>query len=489
MIDFWTIFLASVVVFLFIWWLKTTRDSTFPPGPPTVPFIGNLLSVNPNTLLEKFEDYKKKYGDVFSLVTGSKVLVVVSGYDTLRDVFIKHGDVVSERPDSFLTREIGKNKGVSHASGALWKEHRTFTLNALREFGFGKRSLESRIIEEIEVFVEETTSKKGKPFNIHSLINVCISNIMCSIAFGHRYDHSDKNFVSLLDKINQNLSNGNILFVATIFPFVRYIPGDPCRIKKVLSNVEDVENHLRQILKDHKKEFDENSPRDFIDVYMKKIKSEKNNPNTTFDEEQLLKILAELFVAGTETSSTALRWFSLFMIRHPDVQDKMRKEINNVIGSSRYPNMEDKQNLPYCEAVIHEVLRIGAIAPISVPHGLTRDLPYKGFTIPKDALLIPNLYSVFLDEKIFQDPHAFRPERFLDEKGNLQNTEKVLVFSLGRRVCLGEALARMELFLFVTSMIQRFKLLPGDPEHLPPVEGVFGITYAPKDFVLKAVGV
>ncbi|XP_062621582.1 cytochrome P450 2C8-like [Saccostrea cucullata] len=489
MFDYWSIILSGVVVFLFIWWRKTTRDSTLPPGPPTVPFIGNLLSENPDTLLEKFEEYKNKYGDVFSLVTGSKVLVVVSGYDTLRDVFIKHGDVVSERPDSFLTTVIGKNKGVSHASGALWKEHRAFTLNALREFGFGKRSLESKIIEEIEVFVEETISMKGEPFDIHSLINICIANIMCSIAFGKRYDHSDKKFTSLLEKVNQNLSNGNILFVATILPFVRYIPGDPCQIKKVLTNTVDVENHLGQILRDHEKEFDENSSRDFIDIYMKKIKSEKSNPNTTFDEDQLLKILGELFVAGTETSTTALRWFSLFMIRHPDVQNKMRKEINDVIGSSRYPNMEDKQNLPYCEAVIHEVLRIGAIAPISVPHGLTRDLPYKDFTIPKDALLIPNLHSVLFDEKIFQDPHAFRPERFLDDKGNLQNTEKVLVFSLGRRVCLGEALARMELFLFVTSLIQRFQLLTEDPDNLPPVEGIFGITHAPKDFVLKAVGV
>lgn len=148
----------------------------------------------------------------------------------------------------------------------------------------------------------------------------------------------------------------------------------------------------------------------------------------------MLKIIGELFVAGTETTSTALRWFSLFMIRNPDVQDKMRKEIYDVIGSSRFPSMEDKPNLPYCEAVIHEVLRKGAIAPISVPHGLTGDLQYKGFTIPKDTLLIPNLYSVFFDKDIFPDPHVFRPERYVDEKGNLQHTEKVLAFSLGKQI-------------------------------------------------------
>jgi hypothetical protein len=113
MFDFWTIFLACLAVFLYIWWKKTTRDATLPPGPPTVPFLGNLLSVSPDTLMETFMEYRQKYGDVFSLITGSRVLVVVNGYDTLREIFIKHGDVVSGRPDMFLTREIGKFKGKS----------------------------------------------------------------------------------------------------------------------------------------------------------------------------------------------------------------------------------------------------------------------------------------------------------------------------------------------------------------------------------------
>jgi cytochrome P450 len=147
-----------------------------------------------------------------------------------------------------------------------------------------------------------------------------------------------------------------------------------------------------------------------------------------------VKVLEELFIAGTETTATVLAWFSLFMIRNTDVQEKMRKEINDVIGSSCFPSLEDKPNLPYCQAVIHEVLRKGTVLPMSLPHGLTSDLQYKGFTIPKDTILIPNLHSVTFDTDIFPDPHAFRPERFLDEKGNLQHTDKVLAFSLGKQI-------------------------------------------------------
>jgi cytochrome P450 len=138
-------------------------------------------------------------------------------------------------------------------------------------------------------------------------------------------------------------------------------------------------------------------------------------------------------VAGTEATSTALQWFSLFMITNTDVQDKMRKEINDVIGSSRFPSTADKPNLPYCQAVIHEVLRRGTIVPNALPHGLTDDLQYKGFSIPKGTILIPNLYSVSFDKDIFPDPHVFKPDRFLDEKGNLQHTDKVLTFSLGKQ--------------------------------------------------------
>lgn len=105
--------LVVLVVVLYFWWKKTTRDASLPPGPTTVPFLGNLLSVNPETMLDKFQEYRKKYGDVFSLVTGSKTIVVVSGYDTLREIFIKHGDVSSARPDIFITREVGKFKGTS----------------------------------------------------------------------------------------------------------------------------------------------------------------------------------------------------------------------------------------------------------------------------------------------------------------------------------------------------------------------------------------
>jgi cytochrome P450 len=152
-------------------------------------------------------------------------------------------------------------------------------------------------------------------------------------------------------------------------------------------------------------------------------------------------MVGDLFFGGTETTSTALRWFAVFMIRNPEVQDKMRKEISDVIGNSRYPSLNDKPNLPYTEAVLHEVLRMGCIVPLSIPHGLNTDLKYKDFIIPKDVILIPNLHSILFDPDVFEDPKVFRPERFLDADGNLINTEQVLVFSVGKNCFISDLFA------------------------------------------------
>lgn len=120
---------------------------------------------------------------------------------------------------------------------------------------------------------------------------------MCSINFGKRYDHGDLDFCRLLDSVNQNLTNENVMLVATVLPFVRYIPGDPCRIKNLLANIEIAESHFRQLVKEHEQTFDENDLRDFIDVFLKRMKSEQNNPNTTFDgKPKRTRILYYLYI-------------------------------------------------------------------------------------------------------------------------------------------------------------------------------------------------
>ncbi|XP_056277181.1 cytochrome P450 2J1-like [Pseudoliparis swirei] len=157
---------------------------------------------------------------------------------------------------------------------------------------------------------------------------------------------------------------------------------------------------------------------------------------------------------------------------------KVQAEIDEVIGTSRQPSMEDRADLPYTEAVIHEIQRMANIGPLSLPHATTREIHLGGSTIPKGVTVIPNLNSVLFDKNEWETPDTFNPGHFLNQEGKFVKRAAFLPFSAGKRVCLGENLARMELFLFFTSLMQHFII--SMPAGEKPVMGYcFGITLAP----------
>jgi cytochrome P450 len=169
------------------------------------------------------------------------------------------------------------------------------------------------------------------------------------------------------------------------------------------------------------------------------------------------------------------------------VQDKCFKEICDVIGAQRQPSLSDRPKMVYLEATIMEVLRKADITPVGVPHATACDVTFQGHFIPKGTLVMLNHTSVLLDPAIWGDPENFRPERFIGPDGKLTKTEEFMPFGLGRRVCLGESLARMELFLYLCCMVQRFHFLPEDPDHLPSLEGVVSNLHFPVPFKIRSV--
>ncbi|EGW10676.1 Cytochrome P450 2D27 [Cricetulus griseus] len=175
------------------------------------------------------------------------------------------------------------------------------------------------------------------------------------------------------------------------------------------------------------------------------------------------------------------------MILHPDVQSRVQQEIDDVIGKVRHPEMADQARMPYTNAVIHEVQRFGDIVPLNVPHMTSRDVEIQGFLIPKGTTLIPNLSSVLKDETVWEKPLHFHPEHFLDAQGRFVKHEAFMPFSAGRRVCLGEPLARMELFLFFTCLLQRFSFSVPDGQPRPSTQSIFTLPATPVPYELCAV--
>lgn len=148
-------------------------------------------------------------------------------------------------------------------------------------------------------------------------------------------------------------------------------------------------------------------------------------------ETQVFHHISEMFAAGTDTTATALRWALLYLIHYPEVQDKMLSEILQVTDGARLPVIADKVKMPYCTAVVTEVLRMGNVAPLSLPHMTSQDFTVAGYFIPKGTTLIPCLSSFTHDAAMFPNPHKFDPGRYIDSEGFLTGQDKVLGFSLG----------------------------------------------------------
>ncbi|XP_069129905.1 cytochrome P450 2J6-like [Argopecten irradians] len=480
-----TIGLGVFGLLLLLKLICTPRNS--PPGPLGYPVVGNfgLFAIANRTAT--FRKLRRKYGDVFSLRIGSCNMVVINGYDTLREAFIKHGDTLSDRPNDIIFKLLSSNgKGIVASTGEFWKSTRTFSLGALREFGFGKRSLEAKIQEEIAIFLNILADKNGEAFNLGAIAQISVSNIICSIAFGQRYDHDEEEFKRLLHLLDQELVLSTKASIAIFFPFLRYLPGDVTHLEATVKNSEKIQSYLQSQIDQHRATFDEENTKDFIDAFLKEQIAQ--GESDVLCDENLRIILTNLYVAGTETTATTIKWAIMFLIHYPHVQTKLRKEIEDVVGFGRFPSINDKPEMVYTEACIHELLRMGNIAPFSLLHGVKEDTKLNGYTLRKGDVLIPNLDSVMFDESLFEDPETFNPERFIGDDGKLNGKERnVIAFGLGRRICVGESLSRMEIFLFLTSLVQRFKLLPEDENNFPTLEPVVTLTNSPQEFKFKAV--
>lgn len=205
---------------------------------------------------------------------------------------------------------------------------------------------------------------------------------------------------------------------------------------------------------------DTREPTNFIEAYLiEKELQDSSGKQHYFSKKQLRSTLIDSWFAGQETSASTLSWILAFLVAHPDIQQKVHEELDREIGENRTIKMEDRVLLPYLNAVILESQRCGNVVVQNVLRLLTRDINLKdGRKLKKGTYICPQISAMLYDSKRFPEPTIFKPERFINEEGQLKKADDMVAFSMGRRVCPGENLAKMELFLFTSNILNKFKV-------------------------------
>ncbi|XP_068135135.1 cytochrome P450 2K6-like [Hyperolius riggenbachi] len=465
---------TCVLMAIVLYGRKRKVHPNYPPGPPRWPIIGNMHMLDvkrPYLTLHKLAD---AYGPIYSLQLGTQEMVVLCGYETVKKALVNHAEEFRDRPNVRAFMDLTKGYGLAFSNGDNWKAMRRFTMTAFKDLGVGKRILEDRIIEEGKNLVKAFKVYKGNPFENKKIINAAVANIIVSILLDHRFDYNDPKLHRLMV-----LANGTFRLTGTpmgmlysAFPsLLQWLPGSH---KDISANARELHDFIRETFTKQRNQLDVNDhQRNLIDIFLVKQKEERPNPELYFHDANLTTLVADLFIAGIETTSATLQWAILLMMKYPEIQKNVQNEIEKVIGSGE-PCLPHQKHMPYTNAVIHEIQRFVDLVPMGTPHCTNEDVTLKGFLIPKGTHIIPLLHSVLRDRKYFEKPDEFYPQHFLDSDGNFVKNEAFLPFSAGKRICVGENLAKMELFLFFTTLLQNFTFQPppGATLDLTPAVGL-----------------
>ncbi|XP_075391658.1 cytochrome P450 1B1 [Tenrec ecaudatus] len=483
-----------------LWLLRQRRRQSLsaPPGPFPWPLIGNVAAVGQAPHLS-FTRLARRYGDVFKIHLGSCPIVVLNGERAIRQALVQQGAAFADRPSfpSFRVVSGGRSTAFGKYS-ASWKQRRRAAYHTVRAFSTrhprSRRILQGHVLAEVRELVALLVRgcAGGGYIDPRPLTLVTVANVMSAVCFGCRYSHDDAEFRKLL---SQNEEFGRTVGAGSLVDVLPWLQRFPNPVRTVFRQFEQLNRDFFNFIFDKFLRHQETllpgmGPRDMMDAFIllagEEATKDSEGGGARLDLEDVPAVVTDIFGASQDTLSTALQWLLVLFTRYPEVQARLQAELDQVVGRDRLPCMDDQPNLPYITAFLYEAMRFSSFVPVTIPHATTTDASVLGYHIPKDTVVFVNQWSVNHDPVKWPNPEDFNPARFLDQDGCLDKNlaSNVMLFSLGKRRCLGEELSKVQMFLFISILAHQchFK---ANPEESSKVDFTYGLAIKPKSFKIN----
>jgi cytochrome P450 family 2 subfamily U polypeptide 1 len=425
---------------------------------PCLPIVGSLpFLASADKLHEDLMEKAKRYGNVFALYSGNNYTVVLNGYDAIYNALVKKSTEFAGRKALYseaAVLNVNIRGVIMKQYGEDYKKIHQLSLSILKQYGWGHRKIiEDKVHKEAYKLIDWFKSTNGEAIHPTLTLDLFVLNIISSLLFSRRFEPTDEVAIHLVEAMHEMMDSYDPAL--DTFPVVKYLP----KYRRMLTKLAVTGRYMRNFFTEKIKECmsREDGDESFVKEYVQRS-------GDAYVEEDLIFLLRDLVLGGFETSAVTLSWALIEIGNHPAVQSRLQKEIDSVVTTDRLPSLDDEKKLKYAQATILELFRLRTIVPLGVPRLTVSDTELDGCTIPVNSTVIVNLWSAHMDPTAWNDPHLFKPDRFLNEEGNIVNRERVIVFGLGKRSCLGEILARQDIFLFLTAILQHFHILPPEGE-------------------------
>ncbi|XP_030018236.1 cytochrome P450 17A2 [Sphaeramia orbicularis] len=472
-------FIIAVVTVLL---LRTCPDRGSIPCLPTIPILGSLPWMRgglPPHLL--FTQLSHRYGPLFALYLGPHYTLVVNSHQHAKEVLLQRGRDFAGRP-SMVTTDLLTRGGKDIAFcdySPLWKSHRRLVHNSFTLFGEGTSRLQDIVLSSVDSLCSELLSNGSQSFDPSPAITRAVTNVVCTLVFSATYSPGDTELQEVIrynDGIVQTIARGGLV---DIYPWIKVFPNK-C-LNKLKESITVRDRLLTRKLEEHKAALSDGDPCDLLDALLKGQRGQRSpsSEEEGITDDHVLMTAAEAFGAGVETTSTTLLWILAYLLHHPQVQERVQRELDEYVGGERPVCVSDRGQLPYLDCVINEGMRIRPVSPVLIPHTAMTDSRIGGHPVRCGTRVLVNMWSIHHDPQHWDKPDLFNPDRFLDDQGQRATPSCFMPFGAGPRVCVGESLARLELFLFLSSLLQRMSFRLPDGASPPNLQGRLGVVLQP----------